>query len=157
MVPIREIASDAPRYVAIALVVTALLATPLTLLSLAALADDTKRDTEFRLYLAIPFIATADREPARLGFQLMQEVDDAEFKPLQLAPEMQTAVDLGFTTDGLAKFDINGADARSAYDTFARAIGLTPDEVELCRDSDCLDWVKPDSPGIVPATTLAGD
>ena len=85
----------------------------------------------------------------------MQESDHAEFSPLQVAPEMQTAVDLGFTSDGLAKFDINGSDARSAYDVFARAIGLTPDEAELCRHSDCLDWVKPDSPGIVPAAALS--
>ena len=157
MVPIREIASAAPRYAFAGLTVVALLATPLTFLSLAAMADDADRNTEFRLYLAFPFIATAEREPARLGFQLMQETDEAEFSPLQAAPDMQTAVDLGFTTRGLAKFDINGADARSAYDVFARAIGLTPEEVELCRDSDCLDWVKPGGTDLVPVTTLSAD
>lgn len=157
MVPIREIASAAPRYVIAGLAAATLLAAPLSLLSLAAMAEDAKRDTEFRLYLAFPFIATAKREPARLGFQLMQETDDAEFSPLQAMPDMQTAVDLGFTTNGLAKFDINGADARSAYDTFARAIGLTPDEVELCRESDCLDWVKPGGTHMVPVTTLSAD
>jgi hypothetical protein len=109
-----------------------------------ALAEDEAREYAFRLYFALPFIATGEMQPARLGFQLMQETSDGTtFSPLHTSPEMRAALDLGFTMDGLAKFDVNGVDARSAYEVFARAIGLTPDEIELCRETDCLDWVKP--------------
>lgn len=134
------------------------LASSLAFLPLPALADEEPRESAFRFYFAVPFIATKDRQPARLGFQLMQESNDgATFSPLHVSPDMRAALDLGFTMDGLAKLDINGADARSAYEVFARAIGLTPDEIELCRETDCLDWVKPVEKAETPAASAEGE
>lgn len=123
--------------------------------SMPALAGDDDADTGVRLYFAIPFIATRDAQPARLGLQLLTEFDDqATAAPLELESNLDTAVDLGFTREGLAKFDVIGTDARNAYDSFARAIGLTPDEVELCRESDCLDWVKSGGAAVFSETPL---
>lgn len=132
-----------------------LLALPVSIFSLAASAGDEHGETALRFYFAIPFIATQDRQPARLGFQLMYESDEAvAYSPLETGHNLDTALDMGFTRNGLAKLDVNGADARGAYEIFARAIGLTPDEVELCREIDCLDWVKQGDTALTPASRL---
>lgn len=78
------------------------------------------------------------------------------YSPIPASNEKFTAIDLGFNLDGLAKFDVNGNDMRNTYERFARAIGLTPDEVELCRESDCLDWVKSGEESVI-STQRLGD
>jgi len=118
----------------------ALLAVPVSIVSLKAFAEDEPADAAMRVYFAIPFIAGRDPQPVRLGMQLLYEDTDAvAYSPLDTGQHLATAFDLGFTRDGLAKFDINGADARPSYEMFARAIGLTPREVELCREADCIE------------------
>lgn len=130
-----------------------LLAVPVSILSLTALAGDERGESAFRLYFAIPFTTAREREPARLGFQLMYEDEDAvAYTPLRTGGDLETALDLGFTRNGLARLDVNGADARGAYETFARAIGLTPEEADLCREADCLDWVKQAGTSVSPAS-----
>ncbi len=158
MASLRTSFSGIARLAAAGAILLPLIAAPAIFLSVAASAGDEDPDTGFRFYLAIPFIATADPQPARFGFQVLAEIDDeTTHAPLDPGPGMDTALDLGFTRQGLAKFDVIGTDARSAYDSFARAIGLTPEEVELCRHSDCLDWVKSGEQVFVPATPLGQD
>lgn len=131
---------------------------PAALTSYQALAEDNRSETAFRLYFAVPFIAALERQPARLGFQLMSEFENDPtytYAPLISEPELRPAVDLGFTRDGLAKFDVHGADMRGAYESFARAIGLTAEETELCRNSDCLDWVKDAEDAVVSTAGAA--
>lgn len=151
----RKYPAPAPRLAAAVVLVGILVALPSFLFSITAFAGDEDADTGLRLYFAIPFIATRDAQPPRLGLQLLTEFENhTTTAPLELDGDMDTAIDLGFTRDGLAKFEVIGTDARNAYDSFARAIGLTPDEVELCRKSDCLDWVKSGDQVVLPATSL---
>lgn len=146
---------DRLRFGAGALAGMLLLVLPVSILSITASADDERGETAMRLYFAIPFIAMKDPQPARLGFQLMYEDTEAvAYSPLQTEHDMQTALDLGFTRDGLARLDVNGADARGSYELFARAIGLTPDEADLCREADCLDWMKQNGTAFAPAARL---
>lgn len=146
------------RFAAVALLVAVAVCMPATLVSFNAAAGDDPANAAFRLYFAIPFVASRERKPARIGFQFLSEMDDqSAYGPLAERHRLQTAIDLGFTRNGLAKFDVIGADMRGAYEVFARAIGLTPEEVELCRDSDCLDWVKPNEPAVVPSQEIARD
>ncbi len=120
-----------------------------------ACADDQKFDADFRIYLAVPFVATHERKAARLGLQMLSDIENrSEPGPLAVDRQKQPAIDLGFTRNGLDKFEVIGADMRGAYDSFARAIGLTPAETELCRDADCLDWVKPEQKALAPTHDL---
>ena len=144
--PKAETALRLPRVGLAAFLALLIASLPAVLISLQAAADDDRLDADFRLYLAVPFVATHDRKATRLGLQMLSDLDgDALYSLLPEDREKQTALDLGFTRDGLDKFEVIGADMRGAYDSFARAIGLTPEEVELCRDADCLDWVKPET------------
>ncbi|GAB4236837.1 MAG: hypothetical protein Kow0032_22250 [Methyloligellaceae bacterium] len=131
--------------VSAALLAGAVLSAALSGLSGAAAAEEKHKDSAIRLYFALPLGTGGEtREPGRLGLQLLAENgDDMLYAPVPEDPEKFTAIDLGFSRNGLAKFDVNGEDMRDAYEAFARAIGLTPEEVELCRTADCLDWVKP--------------
>ena len=153
--PKAETALRLPRVGLAAFLALLIASLPAVLISLQAAADDDRLDADFRLYLAVPFVATHDRKATRLGLQLLSDMDgDALYSPLPEDREKQTALDLGFTRDGLDKFEVIGADMRGAYDSFARAIGLTPEEVELCREADCLDWVKPGPAASAPVSRL---
>jgi len=134
-----------------------LVAVPASIISMTASAGDKDGDTAIRFYFALPFSGPRKTEPGRLGFQLLSEKNDGTlYSPIPTDSEKFTAIDLGFNRDGLAKFDMNGYDMRDTYEMFARAIGLTPDEVELCRESDCLDWVKSSEESII-STRRLGD
>ena len=121
-------------------------------LPFGASADDQASDSAVRFYFSLPFVAANEKAEPRLGFQVLTEIDgEGDNTPVPHELNMYTTLDLGFTLDGLAKLDVAGKDMRSIYEKFAHAIGLTPEEVELCRDSDCLDWVKPEA-----STTVVG-
>ncbi len=142
----------------LAVIALVLLSVPAVLLSLHASADDQANDSAVRFYFTVPFVPAAEKTAPRLGFQILTDVDDeTDYRPVPHELGMYTTLDLGFTLDGLAKLDIAGNDMRGVYEKFARSIGLTPDEVELCRESDCLDWVKPDETMVAPQQRLVSE
>lgn len=124
------------------------MAAPAAPLSGRAQAGEEGSGSAFRLYFTLPFVATRDPRPARLGFQLLSETHDEgapasplrldAYSPLRPDPAPRTVLDLAFSRNGIERFEVHGADMRGAYAMFTRGIGLRPEAMAFCRETACL-------------------
>lgn len=86
---------------------------------------DADRDHRVKLYFAVPLGARDDRARPRLGLQYDND-QLARIGGFNGEPRSGPAVDLGLSADGIAKFDLLGADMKAAMvaiDQHYRLIG----------------------------------
>lgn len=139
-------ASRLPRLAAGCLL-SLLIAAPPIAAPFPAQAGEADSGSAFRLYFTLPFIATRERQPARLGFELRSETAyDGTFSPLRPDSPMYTVLDLAFSRNGLERFEVHGADMRGADATFTRGIGLRAEEMALCVEAGCSNAGREQAP-----------